>query len=148
MEKLSSYLTFKLGKEKFAANIANVLHILGVPEITELPNAPSHIKGAFNLRGKVLTIIDPHEKFKMKKQPITKNSCVVVLEFEKDGDRAELGALVDAVEQVIEVGEKDLLPPPDLGTEFKSDYIENVIKEGNDFILVLNIINVFSSEIK
>lgn len=146
MEKLSSYLTFKLGKENFAANIGNVLHILGVPEITELPNAPSYIKGAFNLRGKVLTIIDPHEKFKMKQQPITKNSCVIVLEFEKNGERTELGALVDAVDKVIEVQETDLLPPPDLGTQFKSDYIENVIKKGEEFILVLNIVNVFSSE--
>lgn len=146
MEKLSSYLTFKLGKENFAANIGNVLHILGVPEITELPNAPSYIKGAFNLRGKVLTIIDPHEKFKMKQQSITKNSCVIVLEFEKDGERTEIGALVDAVDQVIEVQESDLLPPPNLGTQFKSDYIENVIKKGEEFILVLNIENVFSSE--
>lgn len=147
MEKLSSYLTFKLGKENFAANIGNVLHILGVPEITELPNAPSYIKGAFNLRGKVLTVIDPHEKFKMQQHPITKNSCVIVLEFEKDGERTELGALVDAVDQVIEVDENDLLPPPDLGTEFKSDYIENVIKKDEEFILVLNIINVFSTDL-
>jgi len=147
MEKLSSYLTFKLGKESFAANIGNVLHILGVPEITELPNAPSYIKGAFNLRGKVLTVIDPHEKFKMPQPPITKNSCIVVLEFEKDGERTELGALVDAVDQVIEVSEENLLPPPDLGTEFKSDYIENVIKKDGDFILALNIVNVFSSEL-
>jgi len=146
MEKLSSYLTFKLGKENFAANIGNVLHILGVPEITELPNAPSYIKGAFNLRGKILTVIDPHEKFKMPQQAITKNSCIIVLEMEKNGERTELGALVDAVDQVIEVGDEDLLPPPDLGTEFKSNYIENVIKKGEEFILVLNIINVFSSE--
>jgi purine-binding chemotaxis protein CheW len=146
MEQLSSYLTFKLGKEKFAANIANVLHILGVPEITELPNAPAYIKGAINLRGKVLTVIDPHEKFKMPQQPITKNSCIIVLEFEKDEEKTELGALVDAVDKVIEVGEGQLLPPPNLGTEFKSDYIENVIRKDDEFILVLNIVNVFSTK--
>lgn len=146
MEQLSSYLTFKLGKEKFAANIANVLHILGVPAITELPNAPAYIKGAINLRGKVLTVIDPHEKFKMSPQPITKNSCIIVLEFEKDGERTELGALVDAVDKVIEVSQGQLLPPPNLGTEFKSDYIENVIKMDEEFILVLNIVNVFNTE--
>jgi purine-binding chemotaxis protein CheW len=146
MEKLTSYLTFKLGNEKFAANIGNVLHILGVPEITELPNAPSHIKGAFNLRGKVLTVFDPHDRFKMPQQAITKNTCVVVLEFEKDGEKTELGALVDAVEQVIEVDQSELLPPPELGTEFKSDFIENVIRNGEEFILVLNIENVFATK--
>lgn len=146
MKKLSSYLTFKLGEEKFAANIANVLHILGVPRITELPNSPAHIKGAINLRGKVLTVIDPHLKFEIKSQDITKNSCIVVLEIEHDSEKIEIGALVDSVDKVIEITDDKLLPPPDLGTQFKSEYIENVINLNEEFILVLNIKNVFSSE--
>lgn len=146
MKKLSSYLTFQLGNEKFAANIANVLHILGVPQITELPNSPPHIKGAINLRGKVLTVIDPHLKFEIESQEITKNSCIVVLEIEHESEKIEIGALVDSVDKVIEITEDELLPPPDLGTQFKSDYIENVINLNNEFILVLNIENVFTSE--
>lgn len=146
MKKLSSYLTFQLGKEKFAANIAHVLHILGVPQITELPNSPAHIKGAINLRGKVLTVIDPHQKFEIESQEITKNSCIVVLEIEYESDKLEIGALVDSVDKVIEITEDELLPPPDLGTQFKSEYIENVININDEFILVLNIKNVFSSE--
>ncbi|NPD45677.1 MULTISPECIES: chemotaxis protein CheW [unclassified Lentimicrobium] len=146
MKKLSSYLTFQLGKEKFAANIANVLHILGVPQITELPNSPAHIKGAINLRGKVLTVIDPHMKFEIESQEITKNSCIVVLEMEYESDRLEIGALVDSVDKVIEITENELLPPPDLGTKFKSEYIENVININDEFIMVLNIKNVFTSE--
>lgn len=146
MKKLSSYLTFQLGKEKFAANIAHVLHILGVPQITELPNSPPHIKGAINLRGKVLTVIDPHLKFEIESQEITKNSCIVVLEIEHDSEKIEIGALVDSVDKVIEITEDKLLPPPDLGTQFKSDYIENVINLNDEFILVLNIENVFTSE--
>jgi len=146
MEKLSSYLTFKLGNENFAANIANVLHILGVPHITELPNSPAYIKGAINLRGKVLTVIDPHYKFQMPSQPITKNSCVVVLELENENEKLEVGALVDSVHEVVEVNEEELLPPPNLGSKFKSNFIENVIKKGEEFILVLNIQEVFSSD--
>jgi purine-binding chemotaxis protein CheW len=144
MEKLSSYLTFKLGNEKFAANIGHVLHILGVPQITPLPNSPSHIKGAINLRGKVLTIIDPHEKFHMEKQALTKNSCIIVLELLSEGDRIEIGALVDSVDQVIDIEASNLLPPPDLGTRYKSDFIENIIQLNNEFILVLNIESVFA----
>ena len=146
MKKLSSYLTFQLGEEKFAANIAHVLHILGVPRITELPNSPAHIKGAINLRGKVLTVIDPHQKFEIETQEITKNSCIVVLEIENDTEKFEIGALVDAVDKVIEISEEELLPPPELGTQFKSEYIENVIHINEEFILVLNIKNVFASE--
>jgi len=146
MEKLSSYLTFKLGNESFAANIGNVLHILGVPPITELPNSPAYIKGAINLRGKVLTVIDPHYKFQMPSQPITKNSCIVVLELESENEKIEVGALVDSVQEVIEINHEDLLPPPDLGSRFKSDFIESIIKKDEEFILVLNIQQVFSSD--
>lgn len=146
MKKLSSYLTFKLGEESFAANIGNVLHILGVPQITKLPNSPNYIKGAINLRGKVLTVIDPHQKFHMPEQPITKNSCIIVLELGQAEERTEIGALVDSVDQVIEISTEELLPPPDLGTQFKSDFIENVIKVNEEFILVINIENVFASE--
>lgn len=147
MEKLSSYLTFKLGNENFAANISNVLHILGVPKITPLPNSPTHIKGVINLRGKVLTILDPHYKFDMPEQAITKNSCIIVLELEDKGENIEVGALVDSVDKVIELAEDKLLPPPDLGSKFKSDFIENVIKKGDEFILVVNIQEVFSSQL-
>jgi len=147
MEKLSSYLTFKLGNENFAANIAHILHILGVPKITPLPNSPKHIKGAINLRGKILTIVDPHYKFDMPEQKFTKNSCIIVLELEDNGETIEVGAIVDSVDKVIEVQESLLLPPPDLGSKFKSDFIENVIKKDDEFILVVNINKVFSSQL-
>ena len=144
MEKLTSYLTFKLGNENFAANIGNVLHILGVPKITPLPNAPSHIKGAINLRGQILTVIDPHFRFDMPEQEITKSSCIVVLEIEQDGETHEVGTIIDAVGKVIEIPNEQLLPPPDLGSKYKSDYIQNIIKRGDEFILVINIPKMFS----
>lgn len=146
MEKLSSYLTFKLGSEFFAANIANVLHILEVPQITPLPNSPSHIKGAINLRGKVLIVLDPHSKFDLPKMTITENSCVVVLELEDESaSLMEVGIIVDSVDKVIEITDAELLPPPDLGSKFKSEFIENIIKNEESFILVINVQEVFSA---
>lgn len=146
MEKLSSYLTFKLGPEFFAANIANVLHILEVPQITPLPNSPSHIKGAINLRGKVLTVLDPHSKFDIPEMTVTENSCIIVLELEDEsGSLMEVGIIVDSVDKVIEVTDAELLPPPDLGSKFKSEFIENIIKKEENFILVINVQEVFSA---
>jgi len=144
MEKLTSYLTFKLANENFAANIANVLHILGVPKITPLPNAPAHIKGAINLRGQILTVIDPHFRFDMPEQELTKNSCIVVLEIEQDGETHEVGTIIDSVGKVIDIPDEQLLPPPDLGSKYKSDYIQNIIKRDEEFILVINISKMFS----
>ncbi|OYT17004.1 MAG: chemotaxis protein CheW [Bacteroidetes bacterium 4572_77] len=146
MDKLSSYLTFMLGKEKFAANIAHVLHILGVPPITELPNSPDYIRGAINHRGRILTVLDPHSKFGIPKKELTKNSCIVILELENNSQKTEFGILVDMVDQVIEIKNEELLPAPNLGATYKSDNIESIIKQNEEFILVINIQKVFATE--
>lgn len=151
MKKLNSYLTFKLGNETFAANVANVLHILGMPEITKMPNSPDYVLGVMNLRGQVLSVIDPHPRFKIDPQETTKDTCVVVLEITENDEKFQIGSLMDSVQEVIEINEDEILPPPELGTEYDSKYITGIIQKGEKFILILNITQVFSelsSEIK
>jgi purine-binding chemotaxis protein CheW len=144
MKKLDSYLTFKLGNETFAANVAHVLHILGIPEITKMPNSPDYVLGVMNLRGQVLPVIDPHPRFKIKPQETTKDTCVVVLEITLNDEKFQIGSLMDSVQEVIEISDDKILPPPDLGTQYNSKYIEGVIQQGDKFILILNITQVFS----
>ena len=144
MEKLNSYLTFKLGNETFAANVANVLHILGIPEITKMPNSPDYVMGVMNMRGQVLPVIDPHPHFNIGQQEITKDSCIVVLEISNEDERFQLGSLVDSVQEVVEISEDKILPAPELGAEYNSKYIEGVIQHGDKFILILNTVQVFS----
>jgi purine-binding chemotaxis protein CheW len=144
MKKLDSYLTFKLGNETFAANVAHVLHILGMPEITKMPNSPDYVMGVMNLRGQVLPVIDPHPRFKIEEQEETKDTCIVVIEIENEEERYQLGFLVDTVQEVVEISEKEILPPPELGTQYNSKYIDGVIQKGDKFILILNVTQVFS----
>lgn len=144
MEKINSYLTFKLGNETFAANVANVLHILGIPEITKMPNSPDYVMGVMNLRGQVLPVIDPHPRFKIATQETTKDSCIIVLEIHNGDEPFQLGSLVDSVQEVIELSEEEILPPPELGAQYNSKYIEGVIHKGDKFILILNVTQVFS----
>ncbi|MBN2237212.1 MAG: purine-binding chemotaxis protein CheW [Bacteroidales bacterium] len=144
MNKLNSYLTFKLGNETFAANVQHVLHILGIPEITKMPNSPDYVLGVMNLRGQVLPVIDTHPRFKIATQEITKDSCIVVLEILINNESFQIGSLVDSVQEVIKVGDEQILPPPDLGVEYNSNYIEGVIQVEDKFILILNVPQVFS----
>jgi purine-binding chemotaxis protein CheW len=151
MKKLDSYLTFKLGNETFAANVAYVLHILGLPEITKMPNMPEFVMGVMNLRGQVLPVIDPHSRFKIESQPITKDSCLVVVEILNDNDHYQFGFLVDSVHEVIEIKKELILPPPELAVVYNSNFIEGVIQRNEKFIMVLNVNQVFSeltSELK
>lgn len=144
MKKLNSYLTFKLGNEIFATNVSHVLHILGIPEITKMPNSPDYILGVMNLRGQVLPVIDPHPRFKIESKEQTQDSCIVVLEIQNNSESFQLGSLVDAVLEVIEVSEDQILPSPELGVEYNARYIEGVIHRGEKFILILNVTQVFS----
>ena len=144
MEKLNSYLTFKLGNEIFATNVAHVLHILGIPEITKMPNAPDYVMGVMNLRGQVLPVIDPHPQFKFEAPEITKDSCIVVLEIFNGKEQFQLGTLVDNVLRVIDVSDEQILPPPELGVKYNSNFIEGVIHQGEKFILILNVTQVFT----
>ena len=102
---LDSYLSFKLGDELFAANVAKVLNILEMVKITKVPKAPEYMKGVINLRGNVLPVIDTRTKFGMTPTEFTKNTCILVLDIIVDGEDIQVGALVDSVQEVLEITE-------------------------------------------
>jgi purine-binding chemotaxis protein CheW len=143
---ISSYLSFRLDNELFAVNVHQVINILELTKITEVPKAPYYMKGVINLRGKVLPVIDTRLKFGMEAITFTKNTCIVVMEININGERIELGSLVDSVLEVIEVSAEAITPPPSLGNKYKSNFITGMLKQNDDFIMMLDIDNVFSTD--
>ena len=143
--KTNSYLTFKLGEEMFGANVAKVLNILEMTRITEVPKAPSYMKGVFNLRGSVLPFIDTRIKFDMGETVFTPNTCILVLDVETGGDTVHVGALVDSVQEVIEIEDDEIQPPPSIGSKYKSEFIEGMAKINDAFIMLLNMDLIFST---
>ena len=141
----SSYLSFRLGDEAFAANTSKVLSILEMTKITEVPQAPHFMKGIINLRGKVLPIIDIRMKFGMTPTVYTSNTCIVVMDIAMETGSVELGVLVDSVESVLEIERDKVLEAPSIGSRYKADFIEGVIHEGDNFIMLLDIDKIFSS---
>jgi len=145
ISKSDSYLSFKLGEEEFAAHVAKVLNILEMIKITEVPMAPSYMKGVINLRGAVLPVIDTRVKFGMSPTVYTPNTCIVVLDIDMDGDSVHVGALVDSVQAVLEIPSEGIMPPPSIGSRYKSEFIEGVANIDNRFVMLLNMDMVFSS---
>lgn len=144
--KINSYLTFMLGEETFAANVSKVLNILEMTKVTKVPKAPSYMKGVINLRGAVLPLIDTRIKFEMTPTIFTPNTCILVLDININGESVHVGALVDAVQEVIEIDDADILPPPSIGTKYKSEFIEGVAKIGEEFVMILNMDLIFSTD--
>lgn len=139
-----SFLSFKLGEETFAANVEKVLNILELTKITKIPKAPVYMKGVINLRGAVLPLIDTRIKFDMGETEFTNNTCILVLDIHLNGEPVQVGALVDSVQEVIELKDDDVSPPPSLGNKYKSEFIEGMARVNDEFVMLLDMDLLFT----
>ena len=141
---INSYLSFKLSDEVFAANVGKVLEILELSKITKVPKAPGYMRGVINLRGSVLPVVDTRIKFGLPVTPDTVNTCIIVLNIQIDHEELTVGALVDAVQEVLELSPDMISDPPNIGSKYRSEFIQGMGKVGEDFIMVLDVDQVFS----
>lgn len=144
-EKIKSFLSFKLDTELFAIPVMDVIEIVEVPPITKIPQSPEFLKGVINLRGAVLPIIDARVKFGFPSTEPTVNTCIIVLEVEINEEAIYVGALVDAVLGVFEMDENAISPSPTIGAKYKANFIKGMIKNDDNFIMLLDIDKVFSA---
>jgi len=141
---MSQYLTFVLGEETFAANIDFTREVLEVPPITKVPRTPDFMLGVINLRGNVVPVVDVRLKFEMPAQEITQDSAIIIMEVNFDNEPVTAGALVDKVNEVIELDNKSIETPPKIGMPVSTEVIEGIGKQGDSFIIILNINRLFS----
>jgi purine-binding chemotaxis protein CheW len=139
------YLTFFLSGEEYAVNIQRIKEIIEYTTVTKVPKVPEWIRGVINLRGSVVPIIDLSVRFGLGERPVTKTTCIVVLEVEQDSERTVIGVIVDAVNQVIDLTPDDIEEPPSFGTRVRLDYLFGMGKLGKKFALILNIDRVLSN---
>ncbi|MBN1596954.1 MAG: chemotaxis protein CheW [Bacteroidales bacterium] len=144
--QINSFLSFRIGSEVFAANVRNVLNILEMTKITKVPKASSYMKGVINLRGNVLPIIDSRLKFGLEETEYTTNTCIIVLELHIGNDPITVGAIVDSVNEVLEIDDDNILPPPGIGTNFRSDFLKGMAKKDEGFIMLLDVEKVFATD--
>src|SRR5579864_5546122 len=140
------YLTFKLGDEVFATDVAKVREVLDFTTITKIPRTPEFVSGVINLRGNVVPVVDLRLCFEMSKTEKTVNTCVVVVEMLLDGEPTVIGALADSVEEVIDLEPDQIQPPPKIGTQIRTDFIKGMGKRDTQFIMILDIDRVFSAD--
>ncbi|WP_420239462.1 chemotaxis protein CheW [Telmatobacter bradus] len=140
------YLTFKLGNEVFATDVAQVREVMDLTSITEIPRTPEFMAGVINLRGSVVPVVDLRLCFEMSKTESTRNTCIVVVEVMLDGESTVIGALADSVEEVIDLEPEQIQPAPKIGTQIRTDFIKGMGKRESGFIMILDIDRVFSAE--
>lgn len=146
VNETNQYLTFKLEEEIFALDIASIREVLELTTVTKVPRTPEFMRGVINLRGGVVPVVDLRLKFDMSKTEKTVNTCIIITEIMVDGETTVLGALADSVQEVLEIDASQIEPPPKIGTRLNTEFIKGMGKRNGQFIMILNINKVFSSE--
>jgi purine-binding chemotaxis protein CheW len=136
-EDTLQYLTFSLGDEVFAMDIRSVREIIQHGAMTIVPLMPAFVRGIINLRGAVVPVIDLQSRFGRATAQIGKKTCVIIFDVGADSDKVELGLLVDAVSEVIEIAPTQIEPPPQFGTTIAREFIRGLGKVGKEFIVIL-----------
>ena len=141
----TQYLTFKLEEELFALDIGKVREVLDFTTITKVPQTPDYMRGVINLRGSVVPVVDLRLKFGMVMAEQTVNTCVIIVEVELDGEKVVMGAMADAVQEVLDLEPDQIDPPPRIGTKLNTEFIKGMGKHAEQFIIILDIDKVFTS---
>jgi purine-binding chemotaxis protein CheW len=146
-EGQSHYLTFTVADELYTITIMYIKEIIEYVSLTPVPMAPSYIRGVLNLRGNVLPVIDLAVRFGGEPQPVNKHTCIVIVELSSTGeDMLHLGVVVDAVNDVLTLKADDFEPAPTFGSRIRADFIRNIAKVNNEFIILLDVERVLSVE--
>lgn len=140
----TQYLTFTLGGETFAIGILGVKEIIEYTSLTDVPMMSDCIRGVINLRGSVVTVMDLSVRFGRPSTPVTKRTCIIIVEIEEDGEHQVIGVVVDAVNAVLEIAASDIEPPPAFGAHIRNDYIAGMGKINGRFVILLEIGQVFA----
>ena len=142
----NQYLTFVLGREVLAIGILAIKEILEYGQPTDVPMMPSFIRGVINLRGTVVPVIDLAARFNRTSAPVSKKTCIVIVEVQLGSTRQVMGVVVDAVNEVLEIARADIEPPPSFGSSVATHYIAGLGKVNGKFVIILDVDRVLHIE--
>lgn len=138
-------VTFHLGEELYGVNIMDVKEIVRIQNVRVIPNAPYYVEGIINLRSEIIPIIDLHKRFRIQNvhsEDIEMDGGFIILNI--DGNK--IGIIIDKVERVVSVKGEDVKEPPQMLTGIGTEYIEGVIREESDYLIMLNTRKLFNAK--
>ncbi|MCK5579754.1 MAG: purine-binding chemotaxis protein CheW [Candidatus Omnitrophica bacterium] len=142
LAQAGKYLTFAIGKEDYGIEILKVREIIGMMEVTTVPQVPEYVKGVINLRGKVIPVISLRLKFGMNEVENTEETCIIVVNI----DEILIGIIIDKVNEVLDIEQEAIEPPPNFGSNVGTDFILGIGKVADSVKILLNIDKVLSED--
>jgi purine-binding chemotaxis protein CheW len=156
-KRVGKYLTFGLGNEEFAIQVLGVREIMGIQEITAVPQTPAYLKGVLNLRDKVVPVVDLRLKFDLPEVEYTQRTCIIVAQIESQTGMSSqggmsqtgvlmIGIIVDGVTEVLTLQASEIEDTPDFGSGVETPYILGMAKIKNTVKILLDLNRVFTSQ--
>jgi len=143
---INTFLSFTVCDELYAVNVTKVLEVLEKQNITRVPNAPDYIKGIINFRGEVVPVFESRRKFNLPGRDDDASFVIIVLDLSHETEVFRIGAIVDRVKDVISIDEHEIKPVPPMSKEFNTEFLDGIVKLGENFIMLLDVEKVFTGD--
>jgi purine-binding chemotaxis protein CheW len=140
------YLVFHLGREEFGIRVLKVREIMGVQDITAVPQTPTYVKGVINLRGKVIPVVDLRLKFGLPEAEYTQRTCIIVVQVQGEAGVMPMGIVVDGVAEVLTLTPADIEDTPDFGQGVATPYLLGMAKIKGKVKILLEIDQVLTRQ--
>lgn len=138
------YLTFFTESQLFGVPIADVVQIVGMQEITKIPEFPNYAKGIINLRGSIIPVIDVRLRFNKEEKEYDERTCIIVTQIH---DLA-IGFIVDAVDAVTDIDDNNISPPPKVsGNDITNAYLIGIAKHEGKVVLLMDTEKILSNDV-
>lgn len=141
-EMKGKYLTFQTDGQLFGVPIADVVQIVGMQNITEIPEFPYYAKGIINLRGSIIPVVDIRLRFNKPEAAYTERTCIIVTNM-KDN---LIGFIVDEVDEVTGIEADQISAPPRMAENVAESYLTGIGKLEKNVVLLINTARVLGEQ--
>lgn len=140
------YFTFILGKELFGVSVNSIREVIKYSRVFTVPRTPEYIRGVINLRGEVVPVIDLYSRFYDNRGHVDENTSIIIVELTEDDEKTTIGVMIDSVNAVTGLVVDSIEDAPETGNRIRMDFIEGIGKDGNQFIILLDIAKILNIE--
>jgi purine-binding chemotaxis protein CheW len=134
-------VVFRVGGQDFAFNIFHVQRILRYERPAPLPKAPKFLEGVLSVQGAVVPVIDLRKRFELARAEVGEDTRTMILEVEG----SPVGAVVDAVQEVLRVSAAQIAPPPPVVRGLAAEYIQGIIAVPGRTVILLQTARLLTS---
>ena len=136
------YLSFFVEEEQYGIEISHINEIIAMMKVTHVPRTPDFVEGVINLRGSIIPIVDIRGKFGLEKKEHDMNTAIIINEV----GGVNIGFVVDRVEDVLTLDDRDLAEPPKFGSHIDTSFIQSVSEVDKSVILILDMEKIFEDD--